>query len=129
MTVDVSADPFGFTMSLPVHEIYLTDQDYLRVPDLSSEPEENMQNFATRPSLQYGIYKRPVDYLKQTCLKYINSVSRFSMDTADDIRGDTSPIVWEVLRAIRRFAQANPGVKTVCTNPCLFLLFFFLKKR
>jgi hypothetical protein len=116
MTIKVSADPFGNIMSLPVHEIYSTDQDYLLVPDLSSEPKENMQSFATRPSLAYGIYKRPVDYLKQICLEYINAVSKHSIGDADDIIGDTTGIIWKVLGATHRFANANPVEKEASTD-------------
>jgi hypothetical protein len=117
MTIQVSSDPFGILMPLPVHEIYSADQDYLLVPDLASESRDNVQSFATRPSLQYGIYNRPIDNLKQICSEYINGVSKYSIDPADIIPGDTSGIIWKVLEAISRFAQAKPVVKMASTDP------------
>lgn len=113
MRVSASLDPFGVMMSLPVHEIYSANQDYLQVPVLAVELRDTSQRFATRPSLQYGIYDCPIAYLRQIYIEYINTISRHPVDTMDGMTGDTLGIIWKILGVIQRFAKASPEVTKV----------------
>lgn len=114
--VQLSSDPFGISMSLVAHEIYSVDQNCLLVSDLAVQPKDQTQSFATRETLPYG-YNNDIELLKSRCLEYINTVSKCPLNTAETIIGDTSGIIWEVLRATCRFEQVNPVAKKASTHP------------
>jgi hypothetical protein len=105
-------------MSLVVHEITLVNQDCLKVSDLTVQPEDESQRFATCSTLPYG-YNNDIEQLKRRCLEYVNTVSKYPLNSVETIIGDTSGIIWEALRAVWRFEQANPVAKKVRTNNIL----------
>jgi len=110
-------------MSLVVHEICLVNQDCLLVPTLAFQGEEETQSFPTRSTLPYG-YNNDIEQLRRRCLEYINTVSKYPLNSVENIIGDTSGIVWDALRAVWRFDHSNPVAKKASYNFVLLLLRF-----
>jgi len=105
--VQLSSDPFDITMSLVVHEIFVVDPICLQVPDLLIHTENDSQGFSTRSTLPYG-YNNDMQQLQRRCLEYVNNVSKYPLDKAESVIGDTSGITWDILRAVCCFEYANP---------------------
>jgi hypothetical protein len=99
----LSADPFGVSITLAVYEI---------ISDLNSQPSNH-----DAPTLPYGICNIGIDELKQRLLEYINVLSRRWLSADEMIKGDTSEITWRILGAVCRFHNANPIAKKVSTYP------------
>lgn len=116
--VHLSSDPFGISMPLVVHEITFMNQNCLKVSDLTVQPEDESQKFPTCSTLPYG-YNNDNEQLRRRCLEYVNTVSKYPLNSVETIIGDTSGIVWKALKAVWRFEQANPVAKRVRTNNIL----------
>jgi hypothetical protein len=101
-------------MYLVVHEISSVNQSCPIVSDLIAQPEDESQSFATWSTLPYG-YNNDIEQLKWKYLEYVNIVSQYPLNSVETIVGDTSGIVWEALRAVQRFNQANLVAKKAST--------------
>jgi hypothetical protein len=107
-------------MPLVVHEISVVNQGCLIVSDLAVQPEDDSQSFATCSTLPYG-YNNDIEQLKRRCLEYVNTVSRYPLNSVETIIGDTSGIIWEALRAVWDFDRVNPVAKKASVSgPCRF---------
>jgi hypothetical protein len=102
-------------MSLVVHEISSMNQSCPIVSDLATQPGDESQSFATCSTLPYG-YNNDIELLKWKYSKYVNTVSEYPLNTVETIIGGTSRIIWEALRAIQRFKQANTAAKEASTT-------------
>lgn len=122
--VQLSADPFDITMPLVIHEILVVNPACLQVPDLISQTENEHQSFPIRDTLPYG-YNNDIEQLQRRCLEYVNKVSKYPLDITETVIGDTSGIIWEVLRIVCQFEHANPiarkaSVFHICKNLNVF---------
>jgi hypothetical protein len=111
----LSSDLFGISMSLVVHEISSMNQSCPRASDLAAQPWNESQSFTTCSTLPYG-YNNNIEQLKWKCSEYVNTVSEYPLNSVETVIGDTSGIIWEALRAIQRFKQANTTAKKASTT-------------
>jgi hypothetical protein len=111
-------------MSFSVREISPVNPKFLLIPDLSSDSHDNMQSFASVPSLPYALSDFDINQVKSECLKYISNISKCPLHVLEILDGDTSKIVWRSLAAVWRFLGANLAARQAGT-----LLSTFTKTR
>lgn len=99
--VQVSSDPFSISMSVVVHEIFSASQSCLLSPVLT--PHE----FESRATIWVGIRNLDVVLFEESILGYIKKVREYPLDDIEAISGDTSPITWKILKAIRRYKETT----------------------
>jgi hypothetical protein len=115
--IKVSSGPFFSSMSLKVREISLANPDFLLLPDLSSDANDDMQGVASVPSLPYALSDFDINQVKSECLKYINAISKCPPHLLEILDGNTSKIVWRSLDAVWRFLGTNLAARQVSPLP------------
>ena len=107
IAVKISSGPFLSSMSFFVREIWLLDPAFLRLPDLSSDSHDRMQEYASIPSLPYALSDYVIDAVKSECRRYIDTICKFPLHLLEKVEGNTPVVVWKSLEAIWRFLSIS----------------------
>lgn len=108
--VQVSAGLFPKSILLKVREICVPNPDFLLLPNLISSNNQD-ENLAYVPTLQYALHECEVGQVKPKCLEYINAISNCPLEDPEEIIGSTPGITWKALEHIQRFLRKNPAAR------------------
>ncbi len=108
-------------MSFVVREIWLPDPEFLRLPDISSDSQGQMQGYDSIPSLPYAISDYDIDQVKSECLSYINTISKCPLHLLERLDENTPVIVWRSLEAVWCFLRMNRVARQAETQLSMFI--------
>jgi hypothetical protein len=107
VSVRVSSGPFLASMPLTVREICPASQDFLLLPNITSELNDQEQSVNSMPTLPYALCDSGFEQVKPQCLEYIKIVSNCQVEDLEKEDTITSKIVWRILKAIWSFLVAR----------------------